>query len=261
VCYGNGTCDDGLSCLSDVCVKVPEPDVTDESAQSDVVESADSAPENEQVEPCESHCDGRECGGDGCGGTCGSCSDGTTCQAGACHQPMTDNGDGTLTAAATDLVWQKTPSYSVFKMCSDPQAAIYRYDYTTCPVDFREAENHCKVNVDGLPGAGWRLPTISELRSLVRGCPATVTDGTCRVIDSCVVDSCFTDVCFGCALRTGECRWDPGLGGDCSSSWFWSSIPVTDAPANAWGVAFDTGQINRGAVDQDGAVRCVRSRL
>ena len=36
------------------------------------------------TQPCQPKCAGKECGGDGCGGLCGTCSDGKTCQAGTC---------------------------------------------------------------------------------------------------------------------------------------------------------------------------------
>jgi agmatine/peptidylarginine deiminase len=39
-----------------------------------------------QCGPCTPSCDGKECGSDGCGGSCGTCGAGLTCQAGACVQ-------------------------------------------------------------------------------------------------------------------------------------------------------------------------------
>ena len=35
---------------------------------------------------CEAECEGKECGGDGCGGLCGSCNDGFYCSKGACQE-------------------------------------------------------------------------------------------------------------------------------------------------------------------------------
>ncbi len=37
-----------------------------------------------QCKACQPQCDGKECGDDGCGATCGACGDGETCQAGQC---------------------------------------------------------------------------------------------------------------------------------------------------------------------------------
>ena len=42
---------------------------------------------------CKPNCDGRECGGDGCGGSCGECSDGETCQDGTCAPKPVKCGD------------------------------------------------------------------------------------------------------------------------------------------------------------------------
>ncbi|MFA6033399.1 MAG: hypothetical protein WC889_10910 [Myxococcota bacterium] len=79
-------------------------------------------------------------------------------------------------------------------------------------LDFDAAKSHCSSL-----GDGWRVPTISELRSLVRGCPATATGGTCEVTDSCLgYETCFKDFCNDqCIYRGGPgeggCYWDPAL--------------------------------------------------
>jgi len=41
-------------------------------------------------EPCEPECDGRTCGDNGCGGSCGSCADGDVCVEGSCVFEVTD---------------------------------------------------------------------------------------------------------------------------------------------------------------------------
>ncbi len=40
---------------------------------------------------CVSSCDGKECGDDGCGGSCGECASGMSCQDGVCEEPTTSD--------------------------------------------------------------------------------------------------------------------------------------------------------------------------
>ncbi|HOA14553.1 MAG TPA: DUF1566 domain-containing protein [Myxococcota bacterium] len=48
----------------------------------------------------------------------------------------------------------------------------------------------------------WRLPTISELRTLVAGCPGTMTGGSCAYTDACMED-CWEGDCWGCTEWEG----------------------------------------------------------
>ncbi len=101
---------------------------------------------------------------------------------------------------------------------------------------------------------GWHLPTISELRTLIRNCPDTENDSTCGVTDSCLSHAdCWNDTCFGCSED------DSGkysVFGDTSS--FWSSSVLSDNTDGAWGVTFRHGSVDGSYRNYDGYVRCVR---
>jgi hypothetical protein len=149
---------------------------------------------------------------------------------------MRDNGDGTVTDPSTGLVWEKKPS--------------------TRDLNWEKAKSHCQAK-----GRGWRLPTISELRSLIRGCPGTVSGGACKVTDACLSGSCWSsDDCWACNYGggpAGGCYRDATLEGSCG--WFWVSSPVADYSGDAWSVGFGGGRVyNRDVGDGGRGVRCVR---
>lgn len=125
-------------------------------------------------------------------------------------------------------------------------------------LNWSDAKTYCALLE--LAGKGWRLPTIGELRTLVRGCAATEAAGSCGVTDGCLRwSSCRDGSCDGCALNggpAGGCYWPEGLEGGCY--WYWSSSPVADYPANAFRVRFDYGSVNIVNADLENRVRCVR---
>lgn len=144
--------------------------------------------------------------------------------------------------SVTGLIWQNDDAYSR---------------------TWREANRDCP-DLDGLGGFhGWRLPTISELRSLIRGCPATETGGECGVTDDCLGWSeCSSDACRSCDLAEGpgiEGRYCPeDLEGD--GSIYWSSSEQTDGESsNAWTVVFHNGDVSDNGVHGVYDVRCVYS--
>ncbi len=107
----------------------------------------------------------------------------------------------------------------------------------------------------------WRLPTISELRSLIRGCSETETGGACPVTDDCREVDCWTGQCDGCIFDSG-----PGPQGEYwpkqlktgKGWWYWSSSNITGVGIIGWwGILFDSGQIFGGYYD-DCRARCVR---
>ena len=99
-----------------------------------------------------------------------------------------ENASGaTWTDPATRLMWQAKP--------------------TGGWIDGSEAQSHCE-NLMLTGFRDWRLPTISELRSLIRGCPDTQVNGACGVTSSCRTHECWNRSCRGCAHGQG-----PGSGG------------------------------------------------
>ncbi len=140
----------------------------------------------------------------------------------------------------TDLMWEDPPSEGIMTWDS--------------------AVSYCAALSLAVHGAGeWRLPTISELRTLVRGCPATEDGGACGVTDACLDDPCNHDC--GCGSVMGGpgadgCYWDPALEGGCS--YYWSSSSHAADPSYAWGVGFYYAVVHVDCKDDYDSVRCVR---
>ena len=173
---------------------------------------------------CVDDCTGRECGqSPNEGFDCGSCSGATEyCVDGKCEE----------------LTWQDPPS-------SDKMTWQQAYDYCN--------------NLTQDSHSDWRLPTISELRSFIRGCSATEEGGSCGVTDTCLSDSCWDDSCGGCTYGDGPangCYWPQGLNGLCA--WIWSSSSYAGDSSLAWVVDFRGGDVGRHDKDGDSNVRCVR---
>ena len=113
----------------------------------------------------------------------------------------------------------------------------------------------------GYPAGSWHMPTISELRSFVRGCPGMMTGGACGLTDSCLDHSCWmTAGCAGCSLWSGPgsggCYWDPAVGGACEGhELYWSSSNA--GLYSAWGIHFDDSYVGAVGKTYTGNVRCV----
>ncbi len=148
------------------------------------------------------------------------------------------------TDPATGLMWQNG-------------ATVGATGYTLA-----DAQTYCAgLSLGGY--SDWRLPTLSELRSLLRGCPATATGGSCDATDSCLDSICANSPCKGCdhyfgGPGPGGAYWPPEITG--ALKWYWSSSPAAWA-GSLWVVNFAYGEIHAsagGPSSLDGA-RCVRA--
>lgn len=164
---------------------------------------------------------------------CGGCGDETT------NGGLSNAGD-TWTDPASSLTWQVNPTGGEMK--------------------WSKAKAHCSgLSPDG---GGWRLPTIGELRSLIRRCSKTEASGSCNVEEGdCLALSCRDDKCEGCSFwNTQEgCYWPHAideLEGECG--FYWSSSPVEGDDDDAWSVAFGDGGVYDYEFYFELLVRCVR---
>ena len=138
------------------------------------------------------------------------------------------------------LTWQNNTDVPFSALSGAEEAKIYCQDLT-------------------LDGGGWHLPTIGELRTLVHGCPAMETSGSCPITDSCTAsgscgwtieacscpneqsprwpeDGCFLPIMFVCSI-------------------YISSTPVSDQEDwRTWSLYADAVAPGRGG----GSVVCVK---
>ena len=172
-------------------------------------------------------------------------------------------GGGTGAQATPDSIPDSVKENGTdIEMWADPSTGLV---WQALPSDenmtWQEAKDYC----DTLVLAGhddWRLPAISELRSLIRGCAGTETNGPCKVTDKCLDWKACRGAysCKGCGQNKGPatgCYWPDGMQGKCAI--YWSSSSVSSNEDDAWNVHFDTGEINSQAKVYHNPVRCVRS--
>jgi Protein of unknown function (DUF1566) len=128
--------------------------------------------------------------------------------------------------------------------------------------DFKDAIDYCEDLILG-EFDDWRLPTISELRSVVRDCPNIEAGGKCEVTDNCLSFECTDDSCSECGGEIGPGEegmyWPNQLDGPCCD--YWSSEDADDSGFHAWVIDFFNGLLAPSQkFGSDNRVRCVRSQ-
>lgn len=118
---------------------------------------------------------------------------------------------------------------------------------------WEEAITYCaELEEDGL--TDWRLPTISELRTLVRNCDKTAPGGSCGITDECTQhSSCWSADCSGCydaEIKTNVFGDDPNI-------FFWAS-QKDDEIGQALTMQYYSGSIGYLTLENgQGYARCV----
>ena len=171
---------------------------------------------------------------------CSACQSGKVCRNGRCLEPDPPVTGETWTDPNTGLMWQVQNGSVTFTL-----STLYN--------------SYCdKLDLGGYND--WYRPSIAQLRTLVRGCPATETGGACQVSNDCIdLAQCRDTHCDGCERGKGPangCYWPKGLQGQCG---FYASgnevIGITDT---LWGLYFGNSSID--VAEGPGAlVRCVRN--
>jgi hypothetical protein len=186
---------------------------------------------------CDDHvfCNGPDTCDDsgGCTGHQGSsCSTGNGCP--ACNEVEKVCFAASWTDSATALEWLTRPE--------GPRAT------------WGDARSTCN-SLTMCDQSDWRVPTIAELRTLIRGCASTQVGGSCGVSDACSMSSC-AEACTACAATSARVYWPDALGPTALTHW--SSYAVTGDEGNAWAVDFATGAVVSRIESSTLDVRCVR---
>ena len=209
---------------------------------------------------CSGKCAGasNECGGTCPSNGCSGCCSGTICQGGTSNTQCGKNGASCTNCTTAGKVCQDQACVTGETWYDSASGLTWQVTPTGGTMSWSSAQTHCS-NL-ALAGGGWRLPHIGELRSLIRGCAATMTGGTCNVQPGTCLDwSCRHSSCDGCSSGGGPalgCYWPSEVQGTCS--WYWSSSPVGDSADYRWLVFFYYGDVNYVGVNAATRVRCVR---
>ena len=204
---------------------------------------------------CEPDCDDK-CGGasDGCGGSCNaSCPSGKVCSSQTCV-PCGQIGEPCCVGDSCTEGICTSGTCQVVGWYDSNSNLTWMVNPSVNKMEWAVAVNYC----NGLSG-GWHLPTISELRSLLRGCPATETGGSCGLTDSCLSESCISSSCDGCSENGGPdngCYWPNEIEGTCMAAFLSSSSYATDTNRVLF-VYFRYGSVGHNSKTSIGYIRCV----
>ena len=172
----------------------------------------------------------------------------TVCAPNPCEASDDDDNDDT----AGETVWTDPTTGHMWQNGTTVGSTIYSWP---------DVQSYC-AGLSWGGYTGWRLPDIDELRSLIRGCAATQTNGSCGVTDSCLDGNCENAACDdGCPQfggpGPGGVYWPPEISGAVTNYWSSSAVPNTDN-GPAWYIHFDVGVVSYHGLPGVNGARCVR---
>lgn len=254
-CARTADCRPPLRCVAEQCISENGVDSQAGVDAGDSNEISDSPPDT-TADACSRNCSLRSCGDDGCGGVCGTCDAGQQCSpSGNCPSAVV----GQWQVFSEGVVW-------------DSRGRRFWRTQRQEVDNWSTAQSSCIAVGDG---RRWRVPNISELRSLVKNCPAIESGGECRVSDPNCLDSDCDYVDYypehglpgyrpGC-ICSGSTKYDValdwGIPNYPGTGTFWSSSSASSVWA--WSISFNP-PLNPSSVIVDsqsktysGYVRCV----
>ena len=122
---------------------------------------------------------------------------------------------------------------------------------TTARLDWQQAVDHC-ANLRAAGHDDWQLPSINQLRSLIRGCPDNQPGGSCQT----VLDAPSCAGCPSSARPSHGCFWPQPLLGACDSYW---TRTVASSFGYKWYVEFLSASIDVMSDNFTHLVRCTRT--
>jgi len=243
-CTKDSDCKGDRLCLNHQCAY---PNQNDASNNENFSPSQYDAGNNENAVPCDSHASQRCYQSDvywvnSCGnleGIAQDCLENESCTDNSCVRRSCINNQETYVEG--NLCWQKVP--------------------TNQQMTSRQAIQHCE-NLAYANFSDWRVPTIRELRTLVRGCPDIEIGGACPVYSGPDVDW-NGDCTNGCPEASGPgdngCYMTISVQGPCGGTWSSSQGGGGPFEVGVWALNYQRGIITYSLLNyQNPIVRCVR---
>ena len=172
----------------------------------------------------------------------------------------TDTGPDTDTDTGPDTSGQPGCNYAGMVFKADDGFLGYDLcweDTVSSAGYWTTANSYCEDRTTG-GFDDWRLPTISELRSIVINCSRFESGGACAITDGCT-DAISCDHAGTCIPHCNvgpDFQWD-GLT-DGNETNYWSSTGDTSVVGFMWSVNFFSAYVGAYDVTENWRARCVR---